>query len=583
MPTLTAVAANLVQAPASGGSASTAATNQPTESFSSHLQAASEKQVRPQNSENAAKDVNDSTQQESTKATNENSPSASKDKAPYHRNDNESTTDTAENQQVADNQSATTEYVNFTQASPQQSQGESVKEINSETTGKESVVGQMLSAISNAQAQKTPAHHPTLIASKALETAQAATMAAQGLPLKAQPAVDQKAQDTMGAQGLPLQMQPAVDQKAQMPQINLSQQLGADITPLTAQKQTLPGPNMQIAQGSLESGIQAAAGATIIFNPNDGSITMANQESQQGQLAVDGQDEVNGPLLVQNKFGQIITIEQSKESTVSPMVTTSVAGQQIAHQESNNLDFTGRYIHSHLPNKTEGMAATQTGNAAMNSDQSQSSLFGGGNQDIHTMQAGNQTGGMQEATPLSATTSPLSFSYHMNNVQNSITGTIITPTGESAYQLSSGSYVPDSTVVDQITAHFSVNNRLETSSVNLKLNPQELGELRMEIKVEHDNVKAHIVAQSPHAQEMIDRHVSRLREALEQQGLHLNEIEVTVADNDNAAGERFENNEAWQQSQQSTHRKNMQTDFTLEQDDEVAGADELNDNFKAIA
>ncbi len=46
----------------------------------------------------------------------------------------------------------------------------------------------------------------------------------------------------------------------------------------------------------------------------------------------------------------------------------------------------------------------------------------------------------------------------------------------------------------------------------------------MEIKVEQDNIKAHIIAQNPQAQEMIDRHPPRLREALELQGLNLQQI-----------------------------------------------------------
>ena len=115
--------------------------------------------------------------------------------------------------------------------------------------------------------------------------------------------------------------------------------------------------------------------------------------------------------------------------------------------------------------------------------------------------------------------------------------------GESAgLRLPSGLIVPDSTVMDQMLTHLSLQRRLASSTVHLRLNPQELGELRMEIKVEQDNIKAHIIAQNPQAQEMIDRHLPRLREALEQQGLHLQQVSVTLAGGDHADSQRFHDN-----------------------------------------
>jgi len=538
MPSLTAVAANLVHpSPAGDPSSTTSASTQPNESFSSHLQTAAGKQARPRNSAQPSKETTASPKQESSRETNETFQSAAEEKVSGNRNNNDhkSATDTPGDPRGAHNQSSNTEYGAATQVASQQVQEEAVKSLNSEKTGRESVIGQMLSAISTAQDRSNTAHNPTAGTFEQLEKTAAVT--------------------TTG-----LEQPPACS-------------------------------DMRDGQGSPNAGIQTAAGTTVIFNPDDGSITMTTQENQLGggpsvgasQSTDDAQDASTALLLVQNKYGQIITIEQSKESTFSPVGAGSVPGQQLVHQESNSLDFAGRFIHSHLPNETGGKIATHSGNAAMNGDQSQSGRFGGDNQDIQNMQTGHQTGGVQEFTSQPPSTSPLSFSYHMNNVQNSITGAVITSTEGASHQLGSGTLVPDSTVVDQITAHFSVNNRLETGTVNLKLHPQELGELRMAITIEHDNVKAHIVAQSPHAQEMIDRHMPRLREALEQQGLHLHEIEVTVADHDNAAGERFDNNQAWQQPQQSIHRKNIQTDFTLEQNEEGGEVDELNNNFKAIA
>lgn len=163
---------------------------------------------------------------------------------------------------------------------------------------------------------------------------------------------------------------------------------------------------------------------------------------------------------------------------------------------------------------------------------------------------------------------PLIFSHTRSSVQTTSSGA---PVDSSMFRLSSGSTVPEGTVVDQMIAHFSVNKRLETGTVNLRLYPQELGELRMEIKVEQDNIKAHIIAQNPQAQEMIDRHLPRLREALEQQGLNLQHVEVTIATHDNTGNERFQESSAWRQPSNSPHRASPdQPVFTLETD-EIAG------------
>lgn len=128
-------------------------------------------------------------------------------------------------------------------------------------------------------------------------------------------------------------------------------------------------------------------------------------------------------------------------------------------------------------------------------------------------------------------------------------------------------------MVDQMIAHFAANKRLDTSEVTLRLYPQELGEVRMAIKVEQDNVKAHIIAQNPQAQEMIDRHLPRLREALEQQGLNLHQIEVTVAAQDNAGSERFQDSNAWRQPTASTHRSHPEQPIFSLESDEIMTAD----------
>jgi hypothetical protein len=95
-------------------------------------------------------------------------------------------------------------------------------------------------------------------------------------------------------------------------------------------------------------------------------------------------------------------------------------------------------------------------------------------------------------------------------------------------RLPSGTIVTESQVVDQVVERLSINPRNETSSLTVKMHPVELGELKLELVVERDTVRAHLVAQTQQVQDVLERHMPRLREALELQGLKLDDIQVSI-------------------------------------------------------
>ncbi|NLX18687.1 MAG: flagellar hook-length control protein FliK [Desulfobulbus sp.] len=149
----------------------------------------------------------------------------------------------------------------------------------------------------------------------------------------------------------------------------------------------------------------------------------------------------------------------------------------------------------------------------------------------------------------------------------------LAPGQPAFFHLPSGLVVPESTVVDQMIAHFTVNHRLESHEVVLRLNPQELGKVRMTITVEQDNVKAHILTQNPQTQEMIDRHLPRLRDALEEHGLHLHQVEVTVATQEQTGDERFQGHDTRHQAASFSDLSNRRQLFSSPMRDEKTAAD----------
>lgn len=87
--------------------------------------------------------------------------------------------------------------------------------------------------------------------------------------------------------------------------------------------------------------------------------------------------------------------------------------------------------------------------------------------------------------------------------------------------------VHDQEIINQIVERFSVQSRLQTSRLSLQLNPAELGELKIEIIVKGDVLKANLYAQTNKAAEIIDKNLNRLKEILESQGISVEDLNVS--------------------------------------------------------
>ena len=244
------------------------------------------------------------------------------------------------------------------------------------------------------------------------------------------------------------------------------------------------------------------------------------------------------PQVAEVRFGRIFTVEQTApaEGDLSRTVVANTAPTTASQQ--TNQDVADFALRSPLANDAPagvradaGPQQDAAGNAAQQHNTPAESADG---RQTEPVQAG------RIPFTLGPDEQPLFFAHQREAAAP--TAAVAAGSESAGLRLPSGLIVPDSTVMDQMLTHLSLQRRLASSTVHLRLNPQELGELRMEIKVEQDNIKAHIIAQNPQAQEMIDRHLPRLREALEQQGLHLQQIEVTLAGGDHTDNQRFHDN-----------------------------------------
>lgn len=95
-------------------------------------------------------------------------------------------------------------------------------------------------------------------------------------------------------------------------------------------------------------------------------------------------------------------------------------------------------------------------------------------------------------------------------------------------QLPSGQQVAESQIFDQVVARFSSSANGESSRMVLRLQPAELGSLKLELMVEGDRVRASLQAQTLQVQEVLERNLPQLRNALAEQGLKIDQFQVDV-------------------------------------------------------
>jgi len=240
------------------------------------------------------------------------------------------------------------------------------------------------------------------------------------------------------------------------------------------------------------------------------------------------------------------------ERVAAPMHGKSGSGVDLPRQPQ---DANNNFIHSNLPGISAKTDAESNGNTQNQSGES------GRNMNRQVMVQSDQAAALQTED------TPLIFSLNQDT-----TSGLVRPGHETttslALHLPSGLTVPHEEIINQVVDRFTFNRRLESGTVTLKLHPAELGELRMELKVEQDNIKAHITTQNPQVQDILDRNLPRLREALAQQGMNLEHMQVTVAADDGSNNQFFQENFSRQQFQRPSRPASDQVTFSLHEEEE---------------
>jgi flagellar hook-length control protein FliK len=131
--------------------------------------------------------------------------------------------------------------------------------------------------------------------------------------------------------------------------------------------------------------------------------------------------------------------------------------------------------------------------------------------------------------------------------------------------LPSGTVVDQDNVIQQVAERFQITNRANDIKLNLKLHPEELGELKIDLTLKEGSIKGNIVAQSQQILEIIEKNMIKLRSILEDQGFTVEEIVVTSESDSVTDFELFE--------QHLSQQSDLTPSFTdSQQDNDFDGA-----------
>lgn len=134
---------------------------------------------------------------------------------------------------------------------------------------------------------------------------------------------------------------------------------------------------------------------------------------------------------------------------------------------------------------------------------------------------------------------------------------------ESMAQAEDTSYLPIDTMdlIEQFAENVKVTVAENASSMEMQLNPENLGKVYLQISSEQGSVRAQIAASNEAVKAALETQVAELRETLEQSGIKVDSIEVTVASHEFERnleqGQSREFEEGQRQQEQQSQRRNI--------------------------
>ncbi|WP_099468873.1 flagellar hook-length control protein FliK [Konateibacter massiliensis] len=119
--------------------------------------------------------------------------------------------------------------------------------------------------------------------------------------------------------------------------------------------------------------------------------------------------------------------------------------------------------------------------------------------------------------------------------------------------------VDTESLMKQIQNQIKLSTSLDTTRLEFQLNPEHLGKLTIQLASKEGIVTAHITAQNQAVKEALESQIVQLRENMNNQGIKVSEVEVTVKSHEFERnleeGNQNQNKEPYEQEQKNTRRQ----------------------------
>ncbi len=146
---------------------------------------------------------------------------------------------------------------------------------------------------------------------------------------------------------------------------------------------------------------------------------------------------------------------------------------------------------------------------------------------------GQNTGGQQSSGNLNNTASVAGLNINTNSNQNVTFEDVQIARAQAKV---SDPYEVNRQIIDKIKTDVQVG----TSEINIKLAPENLGNITMKLKMENGIITANFIAESEQVKEIIESNFSSLEDTLRQQGVEVGELRVDVQAGGESPQEAFE-------------------------------------------
>ena len=111
----------------------------------------------------------------------------------------------------------------------------------------------------------------------------------------------------------------------------------------------------------------------------------------------------------------------------------------------------------------------------------------------------------------------------VNNQQQPVNAAAAEAVPEFARQLDTEN------IIRQIVEYTKVSISNTQTTMEMQLNPENLGKIYLEVTAKQGNVSAHIIAQNEFVKEALETQMAELKQNLNQAGVKVDAIEVTIA------------------------------------------------------